>query len=230
MAWTTFIGDYVKESIDVKAEKTSSKNVLIIVGVSGGQGRNFEIAADTEKRKHSKDSVVIIKAQDIVDGINNKKYKKGEGLDNLIDQIDNAFGTNGIDKLVYFGHSHQKGLSVFKDEDLNVVGEKIHLTEEHIKDGFFWPKYNTNAQILLMGCRAGEGANSLAQKIANNFNAKLNIKVFGFTSYSLATTDSNRINKKEKVTEKELKAKFGPNTPALYYFGQDGKGLKKFTK
>jgi hypothetical protein len=64
-------------------------NVLIVVGVSGGDGRNFEIAAETCETKHlnAGDNVTIIYAQDILDNINDGTYANGSGMLNVALQI-----------------------------------------------------------------------------------------------------------------------------------------------
>ena len=119
-------------------------------------------------------------------------------------------------------------MSVFYGLDEKIIGKEKWLTEKYINPSK--QKYNTNAQIFLMGCEAGMGDKCVAQKIANKFSKKTGVAVYAFTPDSLATTNSNRINEDKRATQSEIDTKFSTNTKKLYFFGVNGKGLKRFTK
>jgi RHS repeat-associated protein len=200
-------------------------NVLILVGISGGQGRNFEIAAETFRNEHPGDNVEIVLAQDTMDifeDVSDEERNVNPPISMLLSRISNTFGDDGIDKFVYFGHSYEDGLSVFSGERERISDR--WLNEKHINSEEII--FNEGAEIFLMGCKAGARDNPVAQKIANNTGTT----VFAFTSPTLGTANPNRINIRDRVTEKELSVKFSHTTKKIYYFGQDGKGLKKFNK
>jgi len=207
-------------------------NVLIIVGFSKPKedGNVFAIAARTLREEHLMvgDNVKIIFTSDYnTDSIKNAVWSNNQistfgsfvkSQSELKSKIDAAFGVNGIDKFVYFGHSG-KHIYVFKNGSID--------------HNFFWSlKFNKRAEVFILGCNAGRhfgDTPSLAQRIAcvAGGTGETPDAVFAFTSGALGTKELDRIYRSGRPTGDEFKTEFS-NKDKLYYFGDNGDGLKEF--
>ena len=193
-------------------------NVVVVVGESGGSGANFDIAANTWISENTgKD--------DVVKKLNASDYKNASSL---TDAIKNAFGEDGIDSLAYFGHFYANALTSQADDSTRQTrpGADAWIFS------FSGIIYNSNSNIYLYGCNAGNvvaanagGVPLIAQVFANETGAT----VWGYDSSSFVTSDPVLGYGKRPPTNRDVLSKLSNGTTKAWFVSVNGKPLQKFT-
>ena len=193
------------------ADPSGYDNIVVIVGMPGDAGGTFEKTADTYKKEHANDTVTIVYA---------KNYKN---VSSLVSGVNSAFGSKGVDSMVYFGHSYEGGLSVFYHATNPPPNDNRWIDEN---TDWSAVKFNKGSTIYLFGCNGGTGEdNSIAQILANQTGST----AYGYTSYSFFTNDSKLGNMQRQPKNSDVnKSKFKGKD--LWLVPVNGKPMTKFTQ
>jgi len=139
---------------------------IIIVGDPGLEGHNLgnllELAAVTHEKELRANAFAGIPSSN---GALIKRVRCSS-----ISAINDALEPGNIAYLAYFGHSWEQAL---------YVGER-HVPEANLcfGDDLHKGKFAVNAQIRLFGCKAGRGANSIAEQL----HQALNVVVYAYSN------------------------------------------------
>lgn len=194
-------------------------NNVVVIGQPHGAGNNFEIAGSTwiEENVKDGDSVKVFHAKD---------YKNAS---DLLFSIKNAFGSQGIDSFVYFGHSYANALTTQADDETRnerVGADAWIFSLEGIK-------FNDKSNIYLFGCNAGNlkaaiasGVPCISQVFANETGAT----VWGYDTYAFATADPKLAKRERLPTNADINTTLPNNVEKVWFVCNNGKGLTKFIK
>ena len=163
-------------------------NIVIVAGGDRASNNNaFKDNANTWIKENitSEDTVILIDVGNntystVTSNSRVENDKTYSSANNVMDAVKDAFGSDGIDKLIFECHSGSSSL---------VLRYDISLSESKFRDYFKdrWVfhdkqvKLNDDAIIKFTGCETGKGDNSFAQKAAN---------VTGKTVWGATTTTS----------------------------------------
>ncbi|MDG5817066.1 toxin TcdB middle/N-terminal domain-containing protein, partial [Chitinispirillales bacterium ANBcel5] len=187
------------------------KNVIALVGLPGPSGRLFEITAETWINENTEflDNVEIIYAKDF------------GSVEEIMSEIKEKFGEDGIDRIAYFGHSSPTALSVFYGS--------TEIEERWIRPYTSWEgiKFRDGAEIYLFGCNAATaGEYSIAQFIAK----ETGVKTGGYTHYAIFTDDPELGKLKRKPDREKDINRIIPPSEKLWLVPEHGEEMKFYTR